>query len=126
MDLGPFRHLHKILTARQHSPETQDDDVHERMFEILSLSARIHNRLQPLHQCAGRRGHTPSFDLWQTWAALSILTPSFYKGLSAFAVAHHTSRWSAMTAATWRSPRMRPSTRSILMAPLTFMCATAP
>src|ERR1043165_3191183 len=86
MDLGPFRHLHKILTARQHSPETQDDDVHERMFEILSLSARIHNRLQPLHQCAGRRGHTPSFDLWQTWAALSILTPSFYKGLSAFAV----------------------------------------
>src|SRR5262249_13037786 len=86
MDLGPFRNLHKILTARQHPTETQDDDVYERVFEILSWSARIPNRLQPLHQCVGRRGHTPSFGLRQYYAALSILTSSFHKGLSAFAV----------------------------------------
>jgi hypothetical protein len=56
------------------------------MFEILALSAGIGNRRQPLHQGTRHSGHEHSFGLRDICAVLSILTPSFYKGRSAFTV----------------------------------------
>src|SRR5262245_17306726 len=84
MHFRPFGNLHKILTAREHPTETQDDNVDQRVFEILALATRVGNRLQPLYQGTRPRGHEHSFCLRAICAALSILTPSFYKGRSAF------------------------------------------
>src|SRR5215813_13714274 len=84
--LRPCRDLHKIFTAPKHPTKAHDDKVDQRVFEIRALAAGIDNRLQPLHQGTGHNGHGHSFCLRDTCAALSILTPSFYKGLSAFTV----------------------------------------
>src|SRR5712691_1731538 len=86
MHFRPFRNLHKIITTCEHPTEAQDDNVHQAMFEILPLAAGISKRLQPLHQGTRHNRHAYSFYLRETCAAVSILTPSFYKGRSAFAV----------------------------------------
>src|ERR1700704_4269037 len=87
MHFGPFGDLHKILTAAEHPTKPQDNKVDQRVFEILALAAGVSNRLQPFHQGTGHSGHAHSFRLQENRAALSILTPSFYKAPSAFTVA---------------------------------------
>src|SRR5215813_2354210 len=82
----PFGDLDKIVTPREHPTEAQDDNVDQRVFEILALAAGIANRLQPLHQGTRHHRHEHSCSLQNNRAALSILTPSFYKDRSAFTV----------------------------------------
>src|SRR5215831_7819343 len=60
---GPFRDFHKILTARQHPTKPQHNNVYQRVFEILTLTAGIRDRLQPLDQRTRLRGHTPAYTL---------------------------------------------------------------
>jgi len=58
------------------------------MFEILTLAAGVGNRLQPFHQGTRHSEHEHSCYLRENCATLSILTPSFYKGRSAFTVTY--------------------------------------
>src|SRR5262249_19863517 len=58
---GPFRDLHKIFTPPKHPTKPYDDNVDQRVFEILVLAARVGNRLQSLHQGARLRRHRHSF-----------------------------------------------------------------
>src|SRR5919106_5920487 len=100
MEFRPFLHLHKILTARQHPTEPQDDNVDQRVFEILPLAAGVGNCLQPFHEGTRHRGHIHPSSLHKIGAALSILTPSFYKSPSAFAVPLRGTREPAASLAT--------------------------
>jgi hypothetical protein len=83
----PFRDLDKILTPSQYPTEAQDDEVDQRVFEILSLPTGIWDRLQRLHQGTRHCGHMKSLHSQANGIPLYILTPPFYKGCSAFAVA---------------------------------------
>src|SRR4029077_3528201 len=86
VEVTPRRQLHKILTPRQHPTKPEHNDIDQWVFEILTLAPGIRNHLQLFHQGTRHRGHTHSFRLHKTCAAFSILTPSFYKDLSAFSV----------------------------------------
>ena len=71
----------KVLTPRQHATEAQQDEINQRMFEVLVRAARIRDRLQPLHQGTRHKGHTLSFLLQHSASSLCTRTSFFYKYL---------------------------------------------
>src|SRR5215470_16224095 len=64
-----FRAVEEFLLARgvvvtsaapKHLTAPQNNNVDQRVFEMLTLAAGLSNRLQPLHQGTRHCGHAPS------------------------------------------------------------------
>src|SRR5262249_42071433 len=85
--LAPGRNFHKILPARQHPTNPQPHDIHQRVLESGAWAAGIGDRLQLLPQGTRHWRHNSSLRFPLSCPPCSILTPSFYKGPSAFPVA---------------------------------------
>src|SRR5882724_6320901 len=79
VDFGPFCHLPKVITAREHATEAQDDKVNQGMFEILPWAAGIGDSLKPLHEGTRLRSHPHSFRPGENCGTPVLLTPSLYR-----------------------------------------------